>query len=69
MFTNKSSEMFEDTQEVTGSSKSKDRQHIGEKTNPTKTGNAHMFPGIINSSCSTSDTRRVTVKQREHHLI
>ena len=70
MFTFETKEMFEDTQEVARSREpKKDRQHNGQKTYPTNTGDEHMFPGIINDSCSTSDTRRVTVKRREHHLI
>jgi hypothetical protein len=28
-----------------------------------------MCSGSVSSSCSTSDTRRVTVERQEHHLI
>jgi hypothetical protein len=38
-------------------------------TNPTKTGGELGFSGKVNSSCSTSDTRRDTVKRHEHYLM
>ena len=37
-------------------------------TNITKTGGGLRCSGSVSSSCSTSDTRRVTVKQHEHHM-
>jgi len=35
---------------------------------PLKTGGELMCSGRVSSSCSTSDTRHVVVKQHEHHL-
>jgi len=36
---------------------------------PLKSGAELMCFGRDSSSCSTTDTRRVTVKRHEHHLI
>ena len=38
-------------------------------TNPTKTGYELMCSSKVNTSYSTSATRRVTVKQHNHHVI
>jgi hypothetical protein len=38
-------------------------------TNSLKIGDEPRCSGRVSSSCSTSDTRRVTVKRHEHHLI
>jgi hypothetical protein len=35
---------------------------------PLKTRGEHMCFGRVSSFCSTRDTRRVTVKRRDHHL-
>ena len=53
-----------------------DQENTSQKTKdwstrtPQKPGmNEHRWSGRVSSSCSSSVTRRVTVKRHEHHLI
>ncbi len=52
-----------------------DLQNITQKTKdratqfPIKTGGELRYPGWVSRYCSTCDTRRVTVKRHEYHLI
>jgi hypothetical protein len=41
----------------------------GASRNPTKTGDESRRSGRVISFCSTSGTRRVTIKHHEHHVI
>jgi hypothetical protein len=65
-------ERFDDTKGVIRIREpKKDRQrHTKHNTeNPLNTGGELMCSGNVSSSCSTRDTRRVTGKRYEHHLI
>ena len=61
--------MLEDTKAEIRSRKSKkDKQHTGKKEKE-KQWVTFCCSGRVSSSCSTFDTRRVTVKRHERHLI